>query len=201
MLASFLDISKLTLDLGCGTAPILDYFKHAVQYIRYWGVDISPEMIKIARKKHSRAHFIPMDMSDLRRFGSGTFDNVISLFGSFCYARNPIQVSKQIEWVLKPGGKFFIIAYGKRYKNRKSYILNQYKEQSPALCFNKQNLLDIFSWAENIETHHITCLSESLVNILSPKLLNQYFKWEAKYLSKIVPNQFYFHIITGNKHA
>ena len=50
------NIKKNTLDLGCGTGILLDYYENYISY--YVGVDHSDEMLKIASNNHPNSLFI-----------------------------------------------------------------------------------------------------------------------------------------------
>jgi SAM-dependent methyltransferase len=51
------------LDFGCGTAALLDYIKIlGVRDIVYYGIDILPESISIATKKHPEAKIVCADI-------------------------------------------------------------------------------------------------------------------------------------------
>lgn len=104
------------LDLGCGSG--LGYqlvSKKLGGNLVFTGIDISSEMINIARKKwpDSNAKFYVMDMSDLSFFKKNKFDMVISLFGSFSHVLDPIRAIAEIERVLRPGGTLFLMVYSK----------------------------------------------------------------------------------------
>ena len=50
------NIKKNTLDLGCGTGILLDYYENYISY--YVGVDHSDEMLRIASNNHPNSLFI-----------------------------------------------------------------------------------------------------------------------------------------------
>src|SRR5579864_3816622 len=56
------------LDLGCGTGLLLDM---GFQPRRYLGIDVSPEMVRIARQKHPHRAFCVGDMAEP---GLGRYD-------------------------------------------------------------------------------------------------------------------------------
>ena len=62
------DINKSSvLDVGCGFGDLYDYLKIKGLDFSYKGIDINPEMIKVAQKKHLNATFQTID------FGSTDF--------------------------------------------------------------------------------------------------------------------------------
>lgn len=73
------------LDLGCGTGFTLKY----ITLIRYFGIDISPQMIKIAKKKYPQHTFKVQDMNHIQNLKHNFFELVVSLFNSFSYTSKP----------------------------------------------------------------------------------------------------------------
>jgi SAM-dependent methyltransferase len=74
--------SKTLLDVGCGTGEHLRYLSRA---FRCKGIDVSKEMIKIAKTKVTDAEFKIADMVDFRL--KEKFDVIICLFGSIGYVQ------------------------------------------------------------------------------------------------------------------
>ncbi|MBX3045128.1 MAG: methyltransferase domain-containing protein [Candidatus Kapabacteria bacterium] len=188
-----------TLDLGCGTAKILE----KICFDDYTGIDISENMITKSKNNSSNSKFLKQDMADLFSFEENQFDNVISLFGSFSYTNEVENTIKGIKHVLKPGGKFLIMAYGKNYPKRKTYILNKLNMNTDAHFYSSDELLRLFipSNLVDIEVRGMTYLSEYLQNIIPNSLLKQLFNIESRILSKFLKNQLFFLIITGKKYA
>lgn len=57
-----LDSNQVILDIGCGSGDFLDYYTKNARYI---GIDISPENIAEAQKKHPNAQFLVGDATQL----------------------------------------------------------------------------------------------------------------------------------------
>jgi len=108
---------KYILDLGCGTALGLDFLKQSsVEFIYYAGMDISSQMIYQAKKRfgeNQQQEFFIEDMADLSLFKDNSFSVVTSFFGSFSHVLNYEQGLKEIQRVLKPGGKLFLMTYSR----------------------------------------------------------------------------------------
>jgi ubiquinone/menaquinone biosynthesis C-methylase UbiE len=68
------------LDVACGTGGHIQYLR---QYYTTWGIDVSNEMLDVARMKFNGVEFRHADMTDfdLKR----GFDVVVCLFGSINY--------------------------------------------------------------------------------------------------------------------
>jgi len=101
------------LDMGCGTGEQLriakKYFKKA------WGVDCSPEMVKLARK--ITLNVVLADISNTKlKAGKFDFINCFSVF-HHCYEQEP--VIKEAYRLLKEGGIF----YSDNDPNQKFYRL------------------------------------------------------------------------------
>ena len=94
------------LDLGCGTGNFLDWFPESI--FRFEGVDISKEMINVAEYKYPEGKFYVGDMAN-KKFYSGDFDSIISLFGSFSYCLKPEVVIHNSYNSLKKNGHFVIM--------------------------------------------------------------------------------------------
>jgi ubiquinone/menaquinone biosynthesis C-methylase UbiE len=109
------------LDLGCGTGLGLEFLKDLDESMyEYIGVDISLEMILEAKKKFYNkpdAIFLLGDMANLSNFQDNSFDIVTSFFGSFSHVPKFLSGMKEINRVLKPHGKTFLMVYS-RYSFR-----------------------------------------------------------------------------------
>lgn len=102
------------LDLGCGTAEELIYFRELGYKVT--GLDKSPQMLEIAKNKHYIVDFIEADMTNFKTVEK--FDNAICIFDSLNYLTKKSQVLKFFKNVnksLKDDGLFlfdFNTAYG-----------------------------------------------------------------------------------------
>jgi ubiquinone/menaquinone biosynthesis C-methylase UbiE len=94
------------LDFGCGTGRSARFLKklgfNAV------GIDISEEMLKMARARDVGGEYLVVKDGDLTRFESDSFDLVLSAFtfDNIPTADKKIRNMKEIKRLLKPGGKF-----------------------------------------------------------------------------------------------
>jgi len=89
------------LEIGCGTGQLL----HDLKPRKGAGIDISPEMIKIAKAKFPDLEFNVMDGENLCLEGS--FDYVI-LTDTLCYLEDIQQLFKQIKKVITPNSRVII---------------------------------------------------------------------------------------------
>ena len=91
------------LDVGCGTGPMIELLCKEIPDRYYTGVDLTPQMIKVAQdKKLSHTEFFVGDSENLS-FSDGSFDALICT-NSFHHYPNPQVFMKEASRVLKPGG-------------------------------------------------------------------------------------------------
>lgn len=104
------------LDAGCGPGILLDFFRD--YKINYLGVDISTEMLHLARQQADinsfplRGHFVRGDVENLP-FKSNKFDVVISL-GVIEYLKEDNLLLTELARILKPNG-YLLLAVTNKY--------------------------------------------------------------------------------------
>ena len=111
----------ISMDLGCGTG----IFAKTVGITNIIGVDISPPMLDIARK---RMDMVYEDNIFNLRLEKNSVDNVITLFVLADYpSEKKAEFLRRVHSCLKRGGRFFFSAYspndgymGKRARERAS---------------------------------------------------------------------------------
>jgi ubiquinone/menaquinone biosynthesis C-methylase UbiE len=90
------------LDVSCGTGP---HLVHLQRWYTADGLDISPEMLAVARQRCPGVRFYQADMTDFEL--GKRFDAVVCLFGSIGYARTPDGLSSALHAMARhilPGG-------------------------------------------------------------------------------------------------
>jgi ubiquinone/menaquinone biosynthesis C-methylase UbiE len=114
---------KALLDVGCGTgfhASLLS------KYYQVEGIDLDPEMLAVAKKKHPKIRFYQGDMTNFDR--GRQFDTIVCLFSSIGYVRTKPRLQKAIKNMsnhLLPGGVLLIepwFAPGQWHPGRASMI-------------------------------------------------------------------------------
>lgn len=97
---------KDILDLGCGTGLTLSLCNP----LSYLGVDISPNMIKIAKNKYPKSKFIIGDLNNefLEKLRS-SYDVIISLFSSLSYVPDLNNVLLESKRLLREEGKLYFM--------------------------------------------------------------------------------------------
>ncbi|MFH0963495.1 MAG: methyltransferase domain-containing protein [Planctomycetota bacterium] len=102
--------ARRVLDIGCGTGV---FGRRAVQLCprcEVNGLDISEEMIRIAREKSAEFKRVSFLLGDSERlpFESGTFD-CVTCSHSFHHYPHPLKVLQEMRRVLAPGGVALIV--------------------------------------------------------------------------------------------
>lgn len=97
------------LDIGCGTGLFLDYNESA--YNRYFGIDMSANMIKEFRKKHVGVPALTTSVKDF--YTHAKYDTIIALFGIGSYLTEE-EVEKAVSLVAD-GGRIYLMAYKPDY--------------------------------------------------------------------------------------
>ncbi len=101
------------IDLGCGTGRLLRPFAAR----GYWvlGVDLSAEMLKLARARAAAAgvavHLARANLVELDALAGGTFDYAACLFSTLGMIEGAAQrqrVVAHVHRLLRPGGKFVL---------------------------------------------------------------------------------------------
>jgi len=98
------------LDLGCGTGRLLDRLATQFPQLRGTGLDLSSEMLRIARlgNRHRPRLIYIQGKSESLPFASGQFDAIFNTL-SFLHYSEPKQVFSQVARVLNPGGRFYLV--------------------------------------------------------------------------------------------
>lgn len=100
------------LDVGTGTGRILEIL--AEQVDRAIGIDLSPDMLMIARSKLERARLrnCMVRKGDMYHLPApaGSFD-AVTIHQVLHYAERPAQAIEEAARVLRPGGRLFIVDF------------------------------------------------------------------------------------------
>ncbi len=99
------------LDLACGTGDFTAALLRQFPDVRVTGVDLTPEMLAIARQKlagSSGVTFCTGDAQDLSAFSDATFDLVVCAFG-FRNFPDKEKALAACHRVLKPAGRLVVL--------------------------------------------------------------------------------------------
>lgn len=107
-LAASLPAGSRVLDVGCGTGvPTARQLIDAGHEVL--GVDISPEMIRIAEREVPEGEFRVMDLADLESAEVGTFDGAAAFFSLLMLPKNEIPVAlRMLYGMLRSGGSLVL---------------------------------------------------------------------------------------------
>ncbi len=94
------------LDCGCGTGAMLRLFVKDIPDKKYCGIDLSAEMINVARENCSIVDFTQGDCEELP-FDDETFD-VVTCSMSFHHYPNVEKFFSNVYRILKPNGRFIL---------------------------------------------------------------------------------------------
>lgn len=98
------------LDLGCGTGRLLNRLAQKFPDLQGTGVDLSPQMLKEARKtnQHHPRLIFTQGNAECLPCAENQFDAVFNTI-SFLHYPNPQQVFKEVSRVLRPQGQFYLV--------------------------------------------------------------------------------------------
>ncbi|MCF6155678.1 MAG: methyltransferase domain-containing protein [Candidatus Brocadia sp.] len=95
------------LDIGCGTGSLLRAITESYPLVKVVGVDLSVEMLKIARNKQIKDSALIAGQTRCLPFRSKSFDLVVSC-NAFHYLHKPEECLAEIARILKPQGRVVI---------------------------------------------------------------------------------------------
>lgn len=97
------------LDVGCGTGILLNQLLKLDSNLELHGVDISKEMVGVAKQKFTNTPVkIQVGSSERLPYSNNYFDYV-TCANSFHHHPNSLISLKEMQRVLKPGGKFALL--------------------------------------------------------------------------------------------
>ena len=139
-------VSKL-LELGCGSGSVTKYFMKHYDCI---GLDLSEDMLKIAKETYPEGNFMQGDMRNLPETLNNQFNAVVSTGRSFTHLttnNDCLECCKSVFRVLKPGGIFIFDNFSANYifKNFNPTNLHESKNISRK-SNNTPNLEHGFTW-------------------------------------------------------
>ncbi len=95
------------LDCGCGTAPMISLLLKKYPEKHYTGIDLTPQMIEIAKSKHmDNVNLVVGDCENLP-FDDNAFDAIICC-QSFHHYPNVQNFFNSVYRVLRPGGRLIL---------------------------------------------------------------------------------------------
>lgn len=102
-----LEPGERLLDVGCGTGVLLTGLSSAVPEAKLSGVDPSPVMLEMARRRLDEAVLLERSYAERLPFADATFDVVVST-SALHYFRNPLGALREMARVLRPSGRLVL---------------------------------------------------------------------------------------------
>lgn len=94
------------LDVGCGTGFMIELLKKQKD-AQYHGLDLSPEMIKVAKSKFHESVHLVVGTADALPYDDNSFD-VVCCVQSFHHYPYPEKAMNEAYRILKPGGLYIL---------------------------------------------------------------------------------------------
>lgn len=99
--------SDMILDVACGTGTLLQRISILYPDAKLFGIDLSTEMLNVAKIRIGSAAEIYQGRADLLPFESDSFDTVVST-NAFHFFRQPEEALREMLRVLQPCGRLII---------------------------------------------------------------------------------------------
>ena len=126
-LKKFISKGDRVLDLGCGNARLIKFFRSLKIDYNYTGVDCSAKLIKIAKKKYPGEKFFKANALSLP-FKNDCFDKIFSIavFHHIPSKELRAEFLEEAKRVLMPGGIFILMVWNLRQRRFLSYHLKYF---------------------------------------------------------------------------
>ncbi len=102
------------LDCGCGTGVFLDAAAATQPNAVFTGLDLTPEMLKSARRRLANHAGLAGGLAEVLPFADEVFDMVVSV-SVFHFIRAPRNALREVRRVLKPGGRLVLTDWCRDY--------------------------------------------------------------------------------------
>jgi SAM-dependent methyltransferase len=151
------------LDLGCGNGRYFSYFSQKGTF--YCGVDISENLVKIAKEVYPGADFRVADALNLP-FSDNYFDKIatIAVLHHMPSEDLRMQFLKEAKRVLRPGGKVFLTVWN--FREFKEFFLIFKSIFSKILKLSKLDFGDFLEpWAQKTERYYHYFTKKELIGL------------------------------------
>lgn len=107
-----LNKDKTILELGCGTALNLQKINSSnIKFMRYLGVDLSPDMLAIAKNKFKEITNIEFKRGDITKLNIKERFDIIICTWVLSHLKTPHTAVNEVQKLLKPKGRIFLIFF------------------------------------------------------------------------------------------
>lgn len=155
------------LDVGCGTGNLLINLHNKNPNIKLIGIDISKEMIRVAKSKTEKLKNINFEMGDANNlpFENEYFDYVVCS-NSLHHHPHALTSIKEMTRVLKKNGRLIIVDGFTNCCLRKIYfwIIRKIQGEEDVHRFSKIEMLNLF---KQFDYKNIVHKNVALVNLLT----------------------------------
>lgn len=168
IIGKILDNAKMTagqdvLDVACGTGVMFDYYlNRGANWVT--GIDISPEMAKIAATKYKNNSKVAVICDDMLSADFGKKFDLAVVYNAFPHFPDPEALIKRLASLLKTGGRL-TIAHGQSRKQIDAHHSGGASKVSVGLM-SEENLAKLFEPYFEIET----VISDDIMYQVSGKL-------------------------------
>ena len=94
------------LDVGCGTGWLLEHLSNC-KNAEYYGLDLSENMLEIARSKNIKNAELVQGYADSLPYDDNSFD-IVTCIQSFHHYPDPDKAMREVYRVLKPNGLYIL---------------------------------------------------------------------------------------------
>lgn len=137
---NFSDKLKI-LDLGCGTGEFLSELKK--RGCEVWGADFDRNAVLAAKKYFNLENIYASSFEDFFKNNNLPQFDIITIFEAIQYLEDPLEFVKNIQKILKPGGKIILSV-----PSRQRMMAGLDKWDLPPYCltrWNKKSISNLFS--------------------------------------------------------
>lgn len=164
------------LDIACGPGNYVRYLLERRKDLRITGIDMSPNMIRIASHENPDAHFEIADGRNIRDQYPGPYDAVICAFlFPYLNKEEAVLCIRDVHHILKQGGTFYLSVIedlyhlsGPRTGSTGDQIYMHYHEKK-YLSEAIQNIGSEILYSENLKSPSQEQLTESDLILISVK--------------------------------
>lgn len=136
------------LDCGCGTGPMLTLLHNKYPDKHYTGIDLTPKMIEVAKKKNMKGVELVVGDCENLPFAENSFDVVICC-ESFHHYPNPQDFFNSVYRVLRPNGRLVLrdvtmgTSFGRWFCNKIEIPLINLKGKGDVHMYNRNEVQEL----------------------------------------------------------